>query len=89
MIASKNWISSSVFFYAVGAFLPVWLFSQAQQGRSPSDAWMTAPPTSTGIAVGKRIPDFNAVDQFGKMRNFSSIRGPKGAAIFFNRSADW
>jgi peroxiredoxin len=50
---------------------------------------MDAPPTSTGLAVGKKIPVFRATDQSGKIQDFNSIRGPKGAVIMFNRSADW
>ncbi len=50
---------------------------------------MNLPPTSTGIAVGEKIPPFQLRDQFGRVQDFNSIRGPKGAAIFFNRSADW
>jgi hypothetical protein len=84
----QNLLSSSLLF-AIAVFLPMLAFAQAPQGGSASDAWMTAPPTSTGIAVGQKIPAFRAPDQSGKMRDFNSIRGPKGAAIYFNRSADW
>ena len=65
------------------------LLVQAQQGRSQNEPWMTAPPTSTGTAVGQKIPPFKTSDQSGQMRDFNSIRGPKGAVIVFNRSADW
>ena len=50
---------------------------------------MSLPPTSTGPAVGEKIPLFRAPDQNGSMQDFNSIRGPKGAAIYFVRSADW
>jgi len=56
---------------------------------SASEPWMSSPPSSAGIAVGQKIPPFQLRDQFGKVRDFNSIRGPNGAAIFFNRSADW
>jgi len=61
----------------------------ASGGGSPENAWMQAPPTSTGIAVGQKIPPFSLPDQNGKTQNFQSIRGPKGAALYFMRSADW
>jgi len=53
------------------------------------DAWRNAPPTSTGIPVGKKIPAFSIPDQNGKAQSFESIKGPNGAAIYFMRSADW
>ncbi len=43
----------------------------------------------TGPAVGEMIPSFQAPDQYEKMQDLSSIRGPKGAMIVFFRSADW
>ena len=51
--------------------------------------WATRPPTSTGPAVGQKIPAFRAPDQNGKMQDFNSIKGPNGAAVYFMRSADW
>jgi peroxiredoxin len=42
-----------------------------------------------GLAIGERIPDFRATDQYGQLQDFSSIRGPKGAVIYFHRSAAW
>jgi len=43
----------------------------------------------TGPDVGARIPDFAASDQNGKQQTFASLRGPKGLALMFIRSADW
>jgi hypothetical protein len=43
----------------------------------------------TGPAVGSKIPPFDAVDQYGKRQTFDSLRGPKGLALLFVRSADW
>ncbi|HEY7680144.1 MAG TPA: hypothetical protein VIC04_06445 [Terriglobia bacterium] len=63
--------------------------AQGQAGAQARPAWMDAPPTSTGLAVGKKIPAFRATDQNGKTQDFNSIRGPKGAVIMFSRSADW
>ena len=44
---------------------------------------------ATGPEIGRKIPFFRAPDQHGKMQDFDSIRGPKGAMIVFFRSADW
>ena len=65
------------------------LTALGQSGAQARPAWMDAPPTTTGIAVGKKIPAFRATDQNGKIQDFNSLRGPKGAVIMFNRSADW
>lgn len=43
----------------------------------------------TGPEVGQKIPAFSAVDQTGRVRNFDSLKGPKGLVLFFNRSVDW
>jgi hypothetical protein len=43
----------------------------------------------TGPEVGQKIPPFRAPDQTGKIQDFNSVRGPKGAAVYFFRSADW
>jgi hypothetical protein len=43
----------------------------------------------TGPAVGSKIPPFEAVDQSGRRRTFETLRGPKGLALLFVRSADW
>ena len=51
---------------------------------STSDANAT-----TGPEVGEKIPTFMGIDQYGRTRSFSDIKGPKGALILFHRSADW
>ena len=65
------------------------LGAQAPQPAAAPEPWMNFPPTSTGLAVGEKIPPFRAPDENGRMQDFNSIRGPKGAAIYFVRSADW
>lgn len=76
--------------FPVPCFLAVLAQAPAAAPRSPArEPWMDLPPTSTGLAVGDKIPAFKLRDQFGRVQDFNSIRGPKGAAIFFNRSADW
>ena len=63
--------------------------AQNQQPAAAPEPWMNLPPTSTGLAIGDKIPSFRAPDQSGRIQDFNSIRGPKGAAIYFVRSADW
>ena len=65
------------------------LWTLSAMAQAPQDDWATRPPTSTGPAVGQKIPPFRAPDQNGKMQDFNSIKGPKGAALYFMRSADW
>jgi len=43
----------------------------------------------TGPEVGSTLPRFEARDQNGRLQNFKSILGPKGALLVFFRSADW
>ena len=79
----------------IGALLLVspWLGSElmAQNSGAASQdpAWRNAPPTSTGLAVGEKIPAFRVPDQNGRAQSFDTIKGPNGAAIYFMRSADW
>jgi len=42
-----------------------------------------------GPQVGEVVRDFSAVDQFGRTQTLTSILGPNGVMLFFNRSADW
>ena len=43
-----------------------------------------------GLSVGETIPaNFSVVDMDGNSRDFSSLSGEKGVAIFFIRSLDW
>ncbi len=50
----------------------------------------TAPDVKTlGPQVGAKVPDFNLPDQHGTPRDLSSLMGPKGLILVFNRSADW
>jgi len=43
----------------------------------------------TGPAVGEKIPEFEAVDQFGHRQTFATLKGAKGLLLLFHRSADW
>jgi len=71
------------------AFLAIFLWMPSAAAQAPQDDWAFRPPTSTGPAVGRRIPAFRAPDQNGRMQDFNSIKGPQGAALYFMRSADW
>lgn len=42
-----------------------------------------------GPAVGSRVPQFKARDQFGNEQTLASLVGEKGAVLLFFRSADW
>lgn len=42
-----------------------------------------------GPAVGSRVPQFRALDQFGNEQTLASVVGEKGAVLLFFRSADW
>ncbi len=46
-------------------------------------------PFDVGVKVGDKIPAFNLTDQNGTMRDFASLKGPKGVVLLFFRSADW
>jgi len=49
----------------------------------------TEPPFDPGLPVGASAPTFEATDQTGQVRHFQDLRGPKGLALLFFRSADW
>lgn len=60
--------------------------------QSPASAPAAPPPVPAelrGIAIGAKIPVFQAIDQFGRIRVFDSLAGPKGLVLLFVRSADW
>ncbi len=42
-----------------------------------------------GPQVGGHVPDFTLLDQNGQSRTLTSLMGPKGLMLMFNRSADW
>jgi cytochrome oxidase Cu insertion factor (SCO1/SenC/PrrC family) len=47
------------------------------------------PPHPTPLAVGTHVPSFSVIDQFGKVRDFANLTGPKGLVFFFYKSAEW
>ena len=50
-----------------------------------------APPVyaERGPAVGDPLPPFESADQEGRLRNFESLKGPRGLVLVFFQSADW
>ena len=45
--------------------------------------------SEVGLPAGQKAPDFNAVDQFGKIQTLETLGGSKGTVLLFYRSADW
>ena len=70
--------------FLVFCFVALPFMAQSQQPAFNPDANL-----KTGPEVGQKIPAFSAVDQTGRVRNFDSLKGPKGLVLFFNRSVDW
>ena len=72
------------------AFLSLLLLSSGMRVQEDFDPFdPTDDDAQMGIEVGTRIPDFRAVDQHGKVWDFETLKGPNGAVLFFQRSADW
>lgn len=65
------------------------LNAQAPQSGFYPERSVQAPLNSPGPAVGEKIPFFRAPDQYGRMQDFASLRGPQGAMVVFERSLDW
>jgi peroxiredoxin len=72
--------------------LALLLVATSGAGESPTiiPVVRTAPASVVpGPGIGAHIPEFAAADQDGKAQSFASVRGPRGAVIYFHRSADW
>jgi hypothetical protein len=66
------------------------LAATSESGQRAGTPAPTAPDVKTlGPQVGARVPDFSLPDQHGQTRTLSSLMGPKGLILVFNRSADW
>jgi len=52
-------------------------------------ALLASAPAAPGPRVGERIPDFQAPDTQGQVRDLGSLSGPAGLVLVFFRSADW
>ncbi len=57
--------------------------------QSPPAPTLRPDPMELGPQVGQTLPAFEARDQTGRLRNFASLKGPKGLVLVFFRSADW
>lgn len=58
-----------------------------QQPGAPAPA--TPDVKTLGPQIGATLPDFSLPDQQGRARTLSSLMGPKGLVLVFNRSAEW
>ncbi len=74
-------------FLALLSILLMTLVVHAQEDFDPLDP--TDDDAQIGLEVGTKIPEFQAVDQNGKVWDFDALKGPKGAVLIFHRSADW
>jgi hypothetical protein len=57
--------------------------------QAPPSAPARPDPMELGPQVGQALPAFEARDQTGRLRNFASLKGPKGLVFVLFRSADW
>ena len=46
-------------------------------------------PTSIGLMVGQKAPDFSMHDEFGHVQTLETLKGANGTVLLFFRSADW
>lgn len=61
----------------------------AEAGQGTEPVRVAIDVSALGPQVGAQVPDFNLVDQAGRMRDLASVMGPRGAMVVFFRSADW
>ncbi len=66
---------------------PVFIFTFALLSATASPP--PGDPSTLGPAVGQPLPAFEAKDQHGQPRDFTSLKGPNGLVLVFFRSADW
>jgi hypothetical protein len=45
--------------------------------------------TALGPQMGASVPEFGAVDQFGRAQTLQTLMGRDGLMLVFFRSADW
>jgi hypothetical protein len=45
--------------------------------------------SALGPRIGAAVPDFAAVDQFGRAQTLQTLMGRDGLMLVFFRSADW
>jgi len=86
-IVLRGWAGARVVAWVV-VIMPLLHAQIPQSGLSPSGS-RKASVNAPGPAVGEKIPFFRAPDQYGRMQDLNSLRGPNGAMILFERSLDW
>ncbi len=69
--------------------LTVLLLAMAQSTPRGPNTSPAVDPATLGPSIGQVIPPFQAPDQEGRLRDFSSLVGPNGLVVAFFRSADW
>ena len=74
---------------ALGFLAPAVVLKAGVQSQPGNAANATPDVTKLGPLVGEKVPDFSLPDQRGRTRTLSSLMGPKGLILVFNRSADW
>ncbi len=54
-------------------------------GNALADAYTD----SWGPAIGEKVPQLQATDHTGQLRDLESLAADNGLLLFMNRSADW
>ena len=65
------------------------IFSQTYSKEFLTDIPAGSRGMLSGPEVGERIPDFEALNQYGDLVSLADIMEPNGAMVVFVRSADW
>ena len=73
--------------WVIGAALSATLFASAAFQSTATTALVDV--TRLGPQVGETVPGFSLPDQHGHTRTVTSLMGPNGLVLVFNRSADW
>lgn len=74
----------------VSVSLVAGLTATSMARQQPGATTPATPDVRTlGPQTGSTLPDFSLPDQHGRTRTLSSLMGPKGLVLVFNRSAEW
>ncbi len=68
---------------------PSFVANAATQARQMEPSQRAPDISKLGPQVGTKVPDFSLPDQHGQTQTLSSLMGPNGLVLVFNRSADW
>ena len=71
-----------------GFFIALLVLACAAAGVAVS-AQAPVDTATLGPQVGDVVPPVSGVDQHGRTQDLSTLAGPKGLMLVFNRSADW